>query len=154
MKGFGTDIVSLAAILGGAAVGGLATVALLSGAEPAQAACSVGALTAGPQIVVTRSEGSHAVVMASPRIRIHSLRDCVTAEVDVQDVTVHLEEALHEAHEVRIHMAEQRIQMREAVGMMVRVREAEASLEDTGAHLDEVRVILEKMEKGSGGQMD
>jgi hypothetical protein len=152
MKRFGTDLVSLASIFGGAVVGIAVTAAFLGGAEPGQARCGVRATPTSPQIVVTRGEGSHAIVMSAPDVRVHTEYDCVT-DVDAE-VTVHLEEVRHELEETRVHLEMQRLEMLEAAGMIVRIKETGAELDDTGAQLDEVRVIMEKVEKGSGGQME
>jgi hypothetical protein len=152
MRGFRTDIVALAGILGGAAVGVGVTGAFLKAQEPTQVGCAIEAHQVGHQIVVTRGEGARAIVMSAPNVRVHSLHDCGASVSG--EVTVHIEEALHEVQEAQVRMRIQRLQMQEAAGMMVRVRGVGAAVEDTGAQLDEVRVILQEMEKGSGGQMD
>ena len=154
MRVFGTDVVAVACILGGAAVGGVGTMALLSAQEHAQVevgvVCAVEAVTAGPQIVVTRRGDANAVIMSTPHIRIHSTshRDCVGSEVS--EVTVHLEEALHEVEEARAQIITG-VRRAEIQERMLKIQEAHA--QEAEARLDQVMVILEKAEKGSGGQI-
>jgi ATP-dependent protease ClpP protease subunit len=146
MSGFGTDMVALACILGGAATGGAMTMALQAGGEDVRMDCAVEAMSVGSQIVVTGDHGARAIVMSTP-LEMHQARPCQMAV----------------AGEVRIHMEEVRREMEEARGRVEVVRihmdEARALAEEARASVDEVRlqefeVLLEKVEKGRGGRMD
>jgi ATP-dependent protease ClpP protease subunit len=153
MSGFGTDMVALACILGGAATGGAMTMALQAGGEDVRMDCAVETMSVGSQIVVTGDHGARAIVKSTPQMELHQAHDCQLAV----------------AGEVRIHMEEVRREMEEARGRVEVVRihmdEARTLAEEARASVDEVRLQefeillekvekVEKVEKGRGGRMD
>jgi hypothetical protein len=160
MKRSGTDMLAVACILGGAVVGGMATVAYLAVQGDTPAGCTIETVTATPNIVVSRRGESRAVVLTTPQVRVHSRGGCahwVPAEVSVQ-----VRDGHREVEEFRVQMEESRARMQETMKTMVHLREAQLIDAEAVAleRLEEAEIVLEevllkkaeKIEKGSGGQ--
>jgi len=182
MSGFGTDIVALACIVGSAATSGAATLALQNRDAPASADCRVEALMVSPNVVVSGTHGSRAVVLSAPRIRVQGARDCRT--VVGEEVRIDMERMRRDVERARAQVEEARARAeaaRERV-RVIRIREdggraaeenlrgqLEAAQEEIRAALkqaekaraealfraqEQLEVRLEEARKGSGGQMD
>ncbi len=92
MSWFGTDMVALGCILGGAAVGGAATLAVVDGNGHRHGVCGVEAMAVSPRIAI--SHGGHAqAIVVTPDVRIRSVRGCERAVGEV--VEIHMEKRLH-----------------------------------------------------------
>lgn len=182
MSGFGTDIVALACIVGSAATSGAATFAFLDRGDPVQADCAVEALSVNPNLVVSRIDGAHAIVITGPRMHGHTAHGCQA--VVAKEVRVNLEMMRREMEHTRMQLEVVRGQAEEAraaAGMVrLRGREArllreealkqaqeaqlemqealekakEARMEGLAKALEGTEVRVEVVKKGSGGQMD
>jgi hypothetical protein len=168
MSGFGTDILALACIAGSAATSGAVTLALFDGHDPAQANCAVEGFALAPNVVVSGRSGARAIVMTTPRVHVHASHDCKA--VVSENVRIRMEHMRHEMEEARVRIEVERVGAEEARvrGEILRLQadqarqlmeeareravEARGSMEE--AHLQEIQLLLEKVEKGSGGQMD
>ena len=182
MSSFGTDIVALACIVGGAATSGAVTLAFLDGNHEADAPCAVEAMAVAPRIVVSGSGGSETIVMATPNIRFHSSADCgawhpehiqirtMHKRRDMADARVFIETARAGAERARERAEVVRMRIREAQEVSAEAREnfervrsemeaaratiEAAELESLAERLKEAQVRVEVVKKGSGGQMD
>jgi hypothetical protein len=85
MSWFGTDLVAISCILGGAAVGGAATLALHQGGHHVDMGCGVEALAVSPRIAISHGGNAHAIVVA-PKVRVHSSGDCGAHTTEVIDI--------------------------------------------------------------------
>ena len=126
MSGLGTDVVALACILGGAAVGGVVSLAAWDGgAHEHEVLCTVEA-QAAPRVVVAMGGDEKSIVVA-PRVQVHSQHGCEAVVVD---------------EHVRVRMDEARMQMERARDRMERAR---VRLERVDrAELEESRLIFEE----------
>jgi len=182
MSGFGTDIVALACIVGSAATSGAATLAFLDGDNSSPADCAVETMSVSPNLVVSGIGGHHAVVMATPRVRVESAGDCrqVIGErvrVDLERVRrdmdrarIQIEVARAQAEEARDAVRVIRIQGDEARVLredaMERVKEAQVEVQEALEKAQEARAEalerarqqleaqLKEVKKGSGGLMN
>ena len=152
MTWFGTDIVALGCILGGAAVGGTVTAAMFDGGDHAEARCGVEAFAVRPNISIShRGEGR--AVIVTPDVRVHAVRDCVSGVEGV--VEIHMEnhlqqldaqlEQLDRALEIQLHELE--LQLESEVGLEM---EARVKFEEAMRQMEEarVRVVIKKNEGG------
>ena len=115
MSWFGTDLVALGCILGGAAVGGAATLAMADGGGHADTRCAVEAMAVSPRIAISHGGGARAIVV-TPDVRVHAVRDCMTEVDGVVEILMenHLEDLdIHMGH-LDVQM-EARIQFEEAM---------------------------------------
>jgi len=151
MSRFGTDFLAVACILGGGAVGGVMTMAFLGRGHDARADCAAGAMTLGSRIVVTSGVGSRAVVLSTPHLEMHSSHDCLA--VMPGEMTFHIEEVRRAVEASRVDVDVARLQMQQAMEKMVQLRKATAGA-DHEARLEDLQLLIERMEKGSGGQLD
>jgi hypothetical protein len=153
MRKWRTDLTAVACILGGGVLGGAATVAFLAAQESAPSACTFETASTSPHIVVSRSAEGGTVVLSSPHVRVHSVEDC-TARVR-SDVTIHLEDLRSDMEAARVELKE--LQMQDQVHqmrqMMMELRAVEGEAAEAEARLNEVQVILEKVEGGRGGRI-
>jgi len=159
MSGLGTDLVALACILGGAVTGGGMTMALLHDNDSAPADCAVEAMSLGSQIVVSGDAGARAIVLSRPHLELRQTHRC--GAMVVGHVSSEMDQLRQEMVEARVRMELRQRQMGEARHMVLRIREAEALAAEAGAQganaeaqLEAVQILLEKVEKGSGGRMD
>jgi len=168
MSGFGTDILALACIAGSAATSGALTLAFMDGHDPAEQNCAVEAFSVAPNVVVSGRAGARAVVLATPRVHVHASHDC--RRVVSEKVRIRMEGMQREMEEARIRIEEARVGAEEAraKGEIMRLQadqvrhlleeareraiEAKGELED--ARLQEIQFLLQKAEKGGGGQKD
>ncbi len=107
----GTDAVALACILGGATVGGAATLAMLDGDARVDPACAVGVAEAIPRVVMSLGEGEAIVV--APRVRVHAHHRCEHAAVD-HEVRIQIEEAQRRMERARERVERTRGRMERA----------------------------------------
>jgi len=168
MSGFGTDILALACIAGSAATSGALTLAFMDGPGSAQADCAVEAFSVAPNVVVSGRDGARAVVLATPRVHVHASHDC--RRVVSERVRIRMEGMQREMEEARIRVeaARARAEQSRARAEIIRLQgdqvrhlleearertmEAKGELED--ARIQEIQFLLQKAEKGGGGQMD
>lgn len=88
MSWFGTDLVAVGCILGGAAVGGAATFAFMDGPEESRNRCAVEAIAMAPRVAIAHGGNAHTIVV-TPDVKVRGLPGCVA---DVQRrVDIHLE---------------------------------------------------------------
>lgn len=116
MIGLGTDLVAVACILGGAAVGGAATMAVVEGHRGYdQTACVRAAVDVHPRVVISLDGGRSTVVM-TPRVWVHPNHDCVVWSGDaVRSFHVKM-------HSMRARMERERVR---AERLHVRIRRVE-----------------------------
>jgi hypothetical protein len=168
MSGFLTDILALTCIAGSAATSGAVTLAFLDGQDPVQGNCAVGEFSVAPNVVVSGRAGAHAIVMSTPRVHVHASHDCgavVSENVrirmkgiqrDLEEARVRFEVARVGAEEARMQGEMMKMQAEEIRHVMEEARER--ALEARGnmdeVRLQEIQLLLEKVEKGSGGQLD
>ena len=86
MSWFGTDVVALSCILGSAAVGGAATLALMADADHQDHRCAVETVAVTPSVAVSHGSGVRAIVV-KPNVRVRSSSDCARQARHV--VTIH-----------------------------------------------------------------
>ena len=103
-------------------------------------ACILGGSATGGAITM-------AIVLSTPHLEMHAAHDCQM--VVAGEVKLHMEEVRREMEEARGRVEVVRIHMDEARAL---AEAARASVDQL--RLEELQVILEKVEKGSGGQMD
>ncbi len=113
MNGLGTDLVAMACILGGAAVSGATTMALVDGhAGHADVACVGAAVDVSPRVAVSL-DGGKSTVITTPRVWVRHDHDCRVVKVDVRrDVRVDMDQVraqLEQARE-RLEQARTRVQ--------------------------------------------
>lgn len=152
MTWFGTDIVALGCILGGAAVGGTVTAALLDGAEHSQGGCAVEAFAVSPNVSISHRGEARAIVVA-PNVRIHRVRDCVedveaAVEIHLDKHLEHLDaqlEHLDRTLEVELHQLEQQLESELGQEMEARFEFQEAMRQMEEAR---VKVIVKRSEGG------
>lgn len=133
---FGTDIVALGCILGGAAIGGAATLAMTDGGGHADTRCAVEAMAVSPRIAISHGGGARAIVV-TPDVRVHAVRDCMT-EVDGV-VEIHMEA------EMELHQLESQLEAE-----MGQQMEARAQFEEAMRQVEEARVnaVVKRVEGG------
>ncbi len=104
MSGFGTDVVALACILCGGAVGGAATLTLMDVQDEVGFGCAVATVEEAPRVVVSLG-GEDGAIVVRPRVRVHTFHDCAS-------VRVHEAEALlYERLEIEMEEEMQRVQV-------------------------------------------
>jgi len=109
MSGLGTDVVALACILGGAAVGGVVTLgARDGGAHQHEVLCAVEAQTA-PRVVVAMGGDEKSIVVA-PRVQVHAQHGCEAVLVD-ERVRVRMDVARMEMERARERMGRARVRL-------------------------------------------
>jgi hypothetical protein len=152
-----SDMVAIACILGGAAVGGAATLAMADQGEHWDTGCAVDATAISPTIAISHSGHGKAVVVA-PDVRVHAVHDCVTdvhemVEIHLDHSLRHLDaelELLDEALEIQLEGLEAQIEaeveanLEAALHFEEAMREVERAMEEA-----KVKVVVEKV--GSGG---
>ncbi len=108
MNGYGTDVVALACILCGGAVGGAATFALMDGQDEVGLRCAVATVVASPRVVVAIG-GDEGTVMVRPQVRVHTSHDCagvlIHEEVMLSQV-IELEEQIHISMKMELEQLE------------------------------------------------
>lgn len=160
MSWFGTDLVALSCIVGGAAVGGAATLALTQGSHSVDMDCAVEAMAVRPHISISHGGDAHAIVVA-PNVRVHSRGDCGSHTAEIVDihmdgrVDVHLDrhmeqldlqlEQLDHVLEVQMEKLEKQLEFGLEQEMEVKIQ-----LEETMRQLEQaqVRVVVRKHEGG------
>jgi len=88
MSWFGTDVVAVGCILGGAAIGGVVTAAFMDGGGHADVRCGVEAMALSPRVSISHSGRARAIVV-TPDVRVHAVRDCVREMDGI--VEIHME---------------------------------------------------------------
>lgn len=91
MSWFGTDLVALGCIVGSAAVGGAATLAVRDAGHRAPLPCAVNTAAWAPQVSVSGNGHAHAIVVA-PKVHVRELRHCRGDAVVEMDMDAHLQE--------------------------------------------------------------
>jgi hypothetical protein len=130
MSGLGTDMVALACIVGGAAVGGFATLASQDGGHEHLDVACVEAVES-PQVVVALGDGAESFVVA-PNVQVHASHECHAVQEEVH--VIRMREARHEMERARerVERAQERMER-------VRVRLERVDRQE----LDEARRKLE-----------
>ena len=166
MSWFGTDLVALGCIVGGAAVGGAATLAVMDAGHRAPLPCAVEARAWVPQVSVSGNGHSHAIVVA-PKVHVRELRHCRGDAFVEIDMDAHLQEmeaqlqgldralefqlegrlkGLDRALELQLQGLESQIERKFQQQM-----EARAQLEDAMRQVERARVRVVVERAGSGG---
>lgn len=153
MSLFGTDLVALGCILGGAAVGGVATLAMTNVDGHADARCAVEAMAVSPRIAISHGGEARAIVV-TPDVRIRAGRDCMTevdgvVEIHMDNHLEHLDaqlEHLDRALEIELHQLESQLEAE-----MGQQMEARAQFEEAMRQVEEARVqVVVKRVEGGG----
>lgn len=118
MTWFGTDLVALGCILGGAAVGGTVTAAVINGGEHAHTGCAVEAFGVSPTITISHRGEARAFVV-TPKVRVHGMRNYVQGvdgrlEIELQQLERRMEAEVGQQMEARLQFEEAMRQMKEA----------------------------------------
>jgi len=105
MSWFGTDLVAVACILGGASMSGAATLALLGSDYSTHSACAVEAGVDTHRIVITGSSGARSVVV-TPRVNVRSQGSAEGCEADIgmESVMIHLDDQLRHLDDLDLHL--------------------------------------------------
>jgi citrate lyase gamma subunit len=152
MSWFGTDVVALGCILGGAAVSGAVTGALIHGDEQADMGCGIEAMALSPRIAISHGGDAHAIVVA-PNLRVRAPRGCVrnlgrAVEINLDS---HLEqmdaqlEHLDRALEIQLQQLES--QLEAEFGQQI---EARVQIEEAMRQMEAARIKVVVREQGSG----
>ncbi|MFC1662167.1 hypothetical protein ACFL3S_12080 [Gemmatimonadota bacterium] len=144
VDGFGTDVIAVACILGGAATAGALTLAMAGGGHQEHSACAVGAMEVSPRVLVSSDTGAR-VVVSVPNIRVHTDHDC--AVVVHEDVQLRMEEARREVERARERVEEARERV-ERVRIRVRrqhMEEAAAQFEAQVLQLEPLHLAMEEV---------
>jgi len=150
MSWLGTDIVALGCILGGAAVSGAATLAVMEGGGGSHVRCGVEAMTVSPRIAISHRGEARAIVV-TPDVRVRSVRDCGSpgfVEILLDNQLQHLDaqlEHLDHTLEVQLEQLEHQLEFELAQEMDVRVQLEEAMNQLEAAKL---KVVIERVEGG------
>ena len=141
MSGWGTDVVAVACIVGGAAVSGGATLfAMRGGEQPAR--CEMQAV-AVPQVVVRMGDGG-AVRVRPQMVRLRSEHGCAVLMVGGEGTEVRLDEA-------RARMEDARVRIERARGRVdaarVRSDAARARADAVRARADATRIRADALRK-------
>ncbi len=136
MKGISSDVIALAAVLGGAAVAGVVTLALVSGdrAEEYAYECIVTEVETAPHVMLSLSTGGSSIVVA-PDVSFGTSEAC--ANVHVARVVVDRLERVD--HSRRVDLAELREALERELG-------GRAEL-DTDRILDDMKKVEEEMKR-------
>ena len=149
MTWFGTDIVALGCILGGAAVGGTVTAAMMDGGQPADMGCGVEAIAVSPRIAISH-RGEERAIVVNPNVRVRAVRDCVrevegVVEIHMDNHLQHLDaqlEHLDRALEIELRQLEHQIEAEVEQEMEARFEFQEAMREAEAARL---KIVMEKL---------
>ena len=136
MIGFGTDLVALGCILGGAAVGGAATLAMTVGGGHADARCAVEAFAVIPGIAISHGREARTIVV-TPKVLVHL--DNHFEQFDTQS------DQLDQALELQMQQLEFQLEATLGQEMEARIQFEEAMRQVEAARL---RVVVEKIEGG------
>lgn len=144
MGRWGTDVVALACIAGGAVVGSGVTAALFAspGEREAQRVEVVCASEA-PQVVVRLSSGTNATSTRTIHVRSHSVCD-ESVHVDVAGMGERMDEARQRMDEARLRMDEARVRVEEARGQ---IESAEFRIQEVHEVREIARLRLEGVEE-------
>lgn len=160
MSWFGTDLVALSCILGGAALGGAATLTLNQGGHGVEMDCAVEAMAVRPHISISHGGEAHAIVVA-PNVRVHSRTDCgshTTEVIDIhmdrhmEDLDVQMEqldiqlEQLDQVLEVQMEQLESQLEAK-----FEQEFEAQAQWEEAIRQLERAKVQMVVKRSGGGG---
>jgi len=154
MSVLGTDLMAVACIVGGAAVGGATTMRLLDGHDAhARVACVGTTVHASPRVVVSMDGGKGTVVLA-PRVRVHANHDCtafvVESSGDIQanmaEVRARMEEARARMEDARARMDAARATSGSALSAQIQ-EQVEKQLQEQMQRLDQE---LAKLDEGAG----
>ena len=161
MSWFGTDLVAISCILGGAAVGGAATLALNQGNHHVDMGCGVEAMAVSPRISISHGGDAHAIVVA-PKVRVHSSADCGSQSAEVIEVhmdrrmDIHLDRQMEEldlqlekldaALEIQMEEFEQQLE----AGIEQEI-EAKIQLEQAMRQLEQAQIQVSVRKHKGGG---
>jgi hypothetical protein len=152
MSMLGTDIVALGCILGGAAIGGAATLAMMDGDGHADVGCEVEAMAVNQTVAISHRRDAGAIVVM-PDVRVHAVRDCVGEMNGVVEIRLnnHLEQLdaqlEHLDHALEIELRQMELQLEAEFGQEM---EARIQFEEAMRQVEEarVKVIVKKIEGG------
>jgi hypothetical protein len=131
MNGISTDVIALAAILGSAAVGGVATLALTDGgSNDFSFECATTVVETAPRVVVSLGGADGAIVVA-PDVRVHTEEACS----NVVRLNVHeMDRARQRVGRVRIEGLQGEVELQEIDldGLMIELEGLEGVMEMGG----------------------
>lgn len=148
MNGFGTDVVALACILCGGAVGGAATFALMDVQDDVDFRCAVATVEESPRVVVAIG-GEEGAVMVRPRVRVHTSHDCASVQIHEAGVLIHEEVILSQAIELE-EQIQLSMEMVEEEMQRVQVHIEKMELEQLEVMESEMERLQERLEKTGG----
>ena len=108
MSWFGTDVMALACIVGGATVSGATTLAMRAHDGHRHIDCAVEARAISPRVVVTGRGGAKTIVVA-PNVRLHSRKKCGTEIGEI--VEIHVDRHLRHMEEFELQMRDLEIEL-------------------------------------------
>ena len=150
MSGFGTDVVALACILCGGAVGGAATFTLMDVQDEVGFGCAVATVEEAPRVVVSLG-GEDGAIVVRPRVRVHTSHDC--ASVRVHEAEALLYERLEIEMEEQIHLSMEMVE-EEMQRVQVQLERLEIDqLEEIERDMEREMERLQKRLEKTGGEI-
>jgi len=153
MSWFGTDLVALGCIFGGAAVGGAATLFLTEDGGHADVGCAVEAMAVSPRIAISHGGEARAIVV-TPDISVHTMGDCARhadgmVEIQMGNHLEHLDtklQYLDQALEIQLQQMESQLEAEWEQQI-----EARAEFEEAMRQMESARVKVTVKGVGGGG---
>jgi len=147
MKGIGSDVTALAAVLGSAVVAGVVTLALAGGhsAEVAHE-CMVTEVEAAPRVVVALNSGHNAVVVV-PEVRTNSSEVCQKVFFAQSHSDEHLEHTRADLAQAREGLERSRLRVREGLELRERLEFTDRVHLVERLELTELTERLERVER-------
>jgi len=148
MSGFGTDVVALACILCGGAVGGAATFALMDVQDEVGFRCAVATVEEAPRVVLSLG-GEEGAIIVRPRVRVHTSHDCASVRIHEAGVQILEQVVISQAVELeeQIHLS---MEMVEEEMQRVQVHIEKMELEQLEVMESEMERLQERLEKTGG----
>ena len=139
MSWFGTDLVALGCIVGSAAIGGAATLALHPGGHQVDTGCSMETTAVSPRIHISHGGNAHAIVV-KPDVRVHAVGDCGAMATGIVDIRMdrHMEDL-----EVQMEQLDLQLEQLDRV-LEVQMEQLESQLEASFEQEFEVQAKLEE----------
>ncbi len=153
MSRFRSDVVAVACILGGAAVGVGATLARMDPGEHGHPGCGVERMAVSPRIAIS-GRGEARAIVVTPDVRVHSVQDCGSNVHEM--VEIHMDNHLHD-FEAQLEKLDQVIEI-QMEGLEAQIEaeieaemEAQFQFEEAVREFEEakIKMVIEKV--GSGG---
>ncbi len=108
MSWFGTDVMALACIVGGATVSGATTLAMRAHDGHRHIDCAVEARAISPRVVVT-GHGDARTIVVAPNVRVQSRKKCGTEIGEI--VEIHVDKHVRHMEGLEIEMRDLEVQL-------------------------------------------